>query len=119
MLEHIGFWEQAIREMVRVARNELYIMFFQGLFAGDDESSEFLRYEEEEVLGSRRHVYGRKLILQDHVVHNEKGWFVHKFSRNVIASFVQELGYEFRILDGSNTDYIGDEAVLVVQKAGN
>ena len=116
MLEHIGFWEQAIREMVRVAKNNVYIMFFQGLFAGDENKSEFLRYEEEVVAGSKGHVYGRKLILQDHMVHNEKGWFVHKFSRNVVTTFVRELGYEFEILDGSNTDYIDNEAVLVIRK---
>lgn len=38
MLEHIGYYEEAMREMIRLSKREVWILFFEGL--SDDEGGE-------------------------------------------------------------------------------
>lgn len=111
MLEHIGYAEFAIEEMVRLAKRHLFIMFFEGL--AETASIDFHPYEANQINGYVKDIYGRKVVLQDHG-QPKKGWYWNRYARSDIESLMTKHGLRYEILDRTNRPYIQAQNVLHV-----
>ncbi len=116
MLEHIGFYKEAINEMVRIAKNEVYIIFFEGLSFEKQNSIKFIPYTKKDITGKKKNIFGRKVILQNHIHNEKKGWYWNHYSRKQIVDLMNKMGYQYKILDNTNTDFINKESVLIIKK---
>lgn len=112
MLEHIGYMETALLNMIRLARKHLYVMFFEGL---DEESSrKFHPYTPTQISGEEKDIFGRKVVLQDHIERPEKGWYWNRYSRAEVDDLMRKHGCRYEILDKSNRPFIWKQSVLHV-----
>lgn len=104
MLEHIGFWDRALLEMIRLARH-VYVVFFEGLTDGEDNEITFFPYTEKELLN--KDLFGRKIVLQDHQLTDKKGYYWNRYSRRRVEEILRGHTYEFL-----QRPYIANETVL-------
>ncbi len=116
MLEHIGYFEEAIQEMVRLARRQTIILFFEGLSENEEHQTQFHRWDERELSGQKTNIFGCKLLFQNHRLHEEKGWYWNRYSRAKIEEFLHENGYHFEFLTRSNCSVIEEQTVLIISK---
>lgn len=116
MLEHIGYYEEAIIEMARLARKHLFILFFQGLSSGPTHSIKFHPFRPDEIDGTTKNAFGRKYVLQDHVHADQKGWYWNRYSEQLVRAFLDRLGYRYEIWDNTNRDYLRQESVVHIIK---
>jgi ubiquinone/menaquinone biosynthesis C-methylase UbiE len=114
MLEHIGYHEEAILEMIRIAGRHLFIVFFEGLSDDSCHAVKFHPYSEQQVNGQEKDLYGRKIVLQDHRHTSEKGWYWNRYCKQEIERLVASTGCQFELLDAGNRDYIDRETILHV-----
>ena len=117
MLEHIGYCKEAMLELIRLAKYEAYFVFFDGLTDADDHHIEFFPWADKEISGEQKNIYGRKLILQNHIERPDKGWYLNRYSRKKIAQWMGETPYEVEFLDSGNSSFITIETVVVVRKS--
>ena len=116
MLEHIGYCKEAMVEIIRLAKYEAYFVFFDGLSEDDENVIEFHRFDDDEVSGKKKNIYGRKFVLQDHIHRKEKGWYSNRYSKSRMVEWLQKTRYEFEMIDSSNTSFIANETVVIVRK---
>lgn len=115
MLEHIGYHQEAIKEMIRLAKREVYLIFFEGLIEGDQDRIQFHPYSDVELDGRQKDLFGRKIVLQDHLNEKRKGWYWNRYSRNRLTEFLN--GYDFAVEDKNNRPFIDGETVIVIHKS--
>lgn len=113
MLEHIGYMEAALIEMVRLTKRHLYVMFFEGL--AEQSSMRFTAYEAPQVSGAEKDMYGRKVVLQNHG-RPEKGWYWNRYARAQVEDLMARQGLNYEILGTSERSYIAHESVLHVMR---
>ncbi len=116
MLEHIGFCELAISEMARIARRSVYIVFFEGLSDDDDDSLKFFPYSADHINGKEKDLFGRKIVLQEHLRTNEKGYYWNRYSRRKMFALLNDHQYDYEVLDGAARKYMKCEHVLHIRK---
>ena len=116
MLEHIGYFQEAVAEMLRLARRELWILFFEGLSDEPRNRIAFHPYSEEQIEGREKDIYGRKVILQDHIHEKRKGWYWNRYARAEMLDIFRGSRDKIEILDRTNRPFLNDESVLVVRK---
>jgi SAM-dependent methyltransferase len=72
VIEHIGFFELAIKNMLRISRKQVYIVFFGGLSDATEHYFEFHPFTDRKLLsGEKNGEFGRKLVLQESHVTRE------------------------------------------------
>ena len=116
MLEHIGYFREAIAEMLRLARRELWILFFEGLSDAKESSIKFHPYTPDQISGHDKDIYGRKVVLQDHVHEARKGWYWNRYAQREILSIFEGTPHSVEILNRTNRPFLDAESVLVVRK---
>lgn len=128
MLEHIGNHAEAIQEMIRLARLEVYILFFEGLSDASEHQIEFHPFSEAEIAGANwrpsrtsssyveKNVFGRKLVLQDHGAESRKGWYWNRYSKKRILELFDGSSHQVEVWDRSNRPYFDNQSVLVIRK---
>jgi ubiquinone/menaquinone biosynthesis C-methylase UbiE len=112
MLEHIGNWEHAITQMLRIARRELVLCFFEGLTDTADNDIHFHPYTAAEIRGDKLDLWGRKIVLQ----HDPPGWYWNRYSLRQIERLLSELDAPFTHLDGSAGLPRGESIVHIVKR---
>jgi ubiquinone/menaquinone biosynthesis C-methylase UbiE len=115
MLEHIGYYREALSAMIRLARRRVYVVFFEGLSEGPDNEISFHPYTAPQIDGTEKDIYGRKVVLQDHVHEKRKGWYWNRYSKKRIIECLD--GAKSSFLDNTNTPYVGVETVLIIDKS--
>lgn len=117
MLEHIGYYKEAIMEMVRLAKKEVWILFFEGLSSDDDHKVDFHPYTETEISGVDKDIFGRKVVLQDHIHEKNKGWYWNRYSKKKIMELFEVTTFRVEIMDKTNRPFMGEETMLIIIKA--
>jgi ubiquinone/menaquinone biosynthesis C-methylase UbiE len=116
MLEHIGYMEEAILEMVRLAKHQVIILFFEGLSDLPEHTIDFHRWDDKELSGEKTNIFGRKLLLQNHRVHNNLGWYWNRYSRSKLEKFLNDSGLSFELCVSSNCSALENQTALVISK---
>lgn len=116
MLEHIGYYKEAIFEMLRISKDEVWLLFFEGLSDSDENSIVFHAYSDAEINGDIKDIYGKKIVLQDHIHENNKGWYWNRYSKKKILELFDSEKYNVELLDRSNRNFINDETILIIKK---
>ena len=116
MLEHIGYFEDAILEMVRLAKHQAIILFFEGLSDESEHKIDFHHWDENELSGKKTNIFGRKLLFQNHRVHTEQGWYWNRYSKSKIETFLRQNGLSFKFWTRENCSAINEQTVLVISK---
>jgi ubiquinone/menaquinone biosynthesis C-methylase UbiE len=116
MLEHIGYFEDAIKEMVRLAKYQTVILFFEGLSDEPEHKIDFKRWDERELSGQKTNIFGRKLLLQNHRVHSEQGWYWNRYSKSKMEHFLKQSGWSYKFWTNENCSVINEQTVLVIDK---
>ncbi len=92
MLEHIGFPNHAIASMWRLAKNQMYLMFYEGLSDATENQLNFFAHDPKITLREAGGFYGVKVVRQSHGDNfKSTGYFMNKFSQTAICSFLTEL----------------------------
>jgi SAM-dependent methyltransferase len=127
MLEHIGYPEEALAEMVRLARHEVRVLFFEGLSDLPDHQVEFHPHDENETGTWRpsrtdrarveKSVFGVKLLLQDHGPERRRGWYWNRYSRSRLLASIAGLPVRPTVLGSTDRPWIRSESVLVLAKS--
>lgn len=128
MLEHIGYAEEALREMLRLARREVVVLFFEGLSEGGEHQVEFhpqepgdghLLWRPSRTDPSRveRNPYGFKMVLQDQGPGNPPGWYFNRYSRQKLLASLAGWPCQAKVLGRGDRPYLREESVLVLSKA--
>jgi hypothetical protein len=109
MLEHIGEHETALRQMIRMAGSDLFVLFYEGLGSDEDAKSQQFPFDNPDW----RRWYGEKSKrYQD----ERGGFFMKRYARSEIDRIVRATGAEPAYLDASNRPYLRNETVLHVRK---
>jgi ubiquinone/menaquinone biosynthesis C-methylase UbiE len=109
LLEHISDHASTLKELVRLARSDLYVMFYEGL--STEEPDRFQHFPFDNPLWRR--IFGRKFAdYQD----RHDGFFMKRFSQGAIEHIVKNLDVEYEFLDATNRPYLVCETVLHVRK---
>jgi SAM-dependent methyltransferase len=126
MLEHLGDPHGATRQMLRLARRTLVLLFFEGLSDDDEHRVEFhehvgtdgatWRPSRTDPSRVERNVFGRKLILQSHGTQPERGWYWNRYSRRRILELFEGRARDVTVLGSAERDGFGAETLLVVRK---
>jgi ubiquinone/menaquinone biosynthesis C-methylase UbiE len=116
MLEHIGYHKEAIMEMIRIAKKEVWILFFEGLSNDLQSKINFTSFKESEIKGLKKDLLGRKIVLQDHIHEKRKGWYWNHYSRKEILELLEGRDLNVEILDNSNRKFIEKETILIIRK---
>lgn len=116
MLEHIGYYKEAIQEMVRLAEKEVWILFFEGLTDEPENRIDFHPHTPAERSGASKDIFGRKVVTQDQIYAKETGWYWNRYSKKKILEVFDGLGVSVEILDKSNRPYLPTESIVVVRK---
>lgn len=116
MLEHIGFYEKAIELMCKVAKERVYITFFEGLKSEGESDIKFHRWDES-YISKEEYVesFGVKNADQDHLMTSEAGWYWNRYSITDVERVLSRLnlkGWEF--LSSKNRGWCDKETVLVI-----
>ncbi|MES2907218.1 MAG: class I SAM-dependent methyltransferase [Pseudomonadota bacterium] len=110
MLEHIGDFQTALKNLIRISGKHLYVLFYEGLPKDHPDKFEHRAFDNPEW----NRWFGKKLAAYQH---EHKGYYMRRFARNTIEAIVKEtqhVGYE--IFDKDNRPYITNEAILHVWK---
>ncbi len=117
MLEHIGFYKEALLEMIRVAADRLYVVFFEGLSDEDKSDIKFTPWEESSIpKDDFVATFGEKNTEQDHIYEEQKGWYWNRYCKKEILTIVAESGHKAEIMGKSTHSFFTGESVLVVSK---
>jgi ubiquinone/menaquinone biosynthesis C-methylase UbiE len=110
MLEHLADYRPALRQMIRIARQHLFVVFFEGLAENGDDHIAQYPFENPDYL-----VFGKKFeALQQSY---RRKYFWNRYARNSISEVVRQCGRAcFEFLDSSNRSYLANETVLHVIK---
>jgi ubiquinone/menaquinone biosynthesis C-methylase UbiE len=109
MLEHLNDHGSALRQMIRMTGNDLYVMFYEGLTAQGPDDFKHYPFDKPEW----RAWYGKKFsAYQD----RHDGFFIKKYARATIAAIVESTGAKCEFLDSTNRPYLGVETILHVMK---
>lgn len=116
MLEHIGFYEEAIRLMCRAAARKVYIVFFEGLKSDGESDIKFNSWEES-YISKEEYVqsFGVKNADQDHRKTSEKGWYWNRYSISDMEKILKKIGIErWDYINRSNREWCKEETILVI-----
>lgn len=111
MLEHIGDHERALRQMIRIAGSDLFVLFYEGLGGDEEARSQQLPFDNPEW----RNWYGEKFTQYQDA---RGGFFMKRYARSEIDALVRAAGAEPFYLDGSNRPYLTNETILHIRKGG-
>jgi ubiquinone/menaquinone biosynthesis C-methylase UbiE len=116
MLEHVGFIEDALGEMIRLTKHHLFVIFFEGLSTDKENTIRFFPYSDNQISGQAKDIFGRKVVLQDHVVTKQKGYYWNRYSRASVEAIMEKNAVRYEILDRQNRSFIDQQTVLHVMK---
>jgi SAM-dependent methyltransferase len=129
MLEHVGDHRAAILEMVRIARREVRVLFFEGLTDAAEDVREFHPVTPAQIAADvwsasrtdptavERNVFGRKIVLQDQGEGRGRGWWWNRYAKAPVLALFSGSPHAVRLLGRGDRPWIADETVLVVEKA--
>lgn len=116
MLEHIGYYEEAMREMIRLAKREVWILFFEGLSSDEEHKIDFHPYPESAINGMDKDIFGRKVVLQNHIHETRKGWYWNRYSKKKVLEYSNSIASKVEVLDRTNRPFLDKESVLIMHK---
>jgi len=116
MLEHVGYIEDVLGEMIRLTKRHLFIILFEGLSADKENTIRFFPDSDNHISGQAKDIFGRKVVLQDHVVTKQKGYYWNRYSRASVEAIMENNAVRYEILDRQNRSFIDLQAVLHVMK---
>lgn len=109
LIEHLHDHAGALRQLVRLTRTELYVMFYEGLPREGEDRFQHFPFDNPDW----RRWYGVKFgDYQD----RHDGYFMKRYARGTIEDIVAGLGVDYEILDAANRPYLGAEAILHVTR---
>jgi hypothetical protein len=102
--------------MARIARRSVYILFFEGLSEDDDHSLKFFPFSGDHVNGKEKDLFGRKIVLQEHLRTSERGYYWNRYSQRKMSTFLNDLQYDYEVMDHATREYMKCESVLHIRK---
>lgn len=110
MLEHLAEYERALSEMVRIARQHLFVTFFEGL--ADEPEDKVATYPFDRRCYS---FFGRKFLDLQSSYADKFYW--NRYSRATIERISREAGAKsVEFLSSGNRSYLKNETILHVSK---
>ena len=110
MLEHLAEYERALAEMVRIARQHLFVTFFEGLT--DEEEDNIVTHPFDRQTYT---FFGRKFLDLQNSYANSFYW--NRYSKSNIERISREAGAKsVEFLSFSNRPYLKKETILHVSK---
>ena len=112
MLEHLADHAAALRQLVRLAGSDLYVVFYEGLSMEGPDRFQHFPFDNPQW----RRIFGRKFLeYQD----RHHGFFMKKFSQETVEQIVKSMDVEYEFLNATNRSYLTSETVLHVRKQAN
>jgi ubiquinone/menaquinone biosynthesis C-methylase UbiE len=109
LLEHLEDHAAPLRDMIRIARDHLFVMFYEGLAEEGEAKVEHYPFTNPDYL-----IFGEKFAdLQ----RRYDGYFMKRYAQSTIEGVARDAGVrEINILDRSNRPYIAGETVVHIVK---
>jgi ubiquinone/menaquinone biosynthesis C-methylase UbiE len=107
MLEHLADYRIALREMIRIARNELYVTFFEGLKAEGEDEINLYPFNNPDYK-----MFGAKFsVLQSSYGGN---YYWNRYTMASIEGSLRKIGANYELLTKENRPYLESETILHV-----
>ncbi len=77
---------------------------------------DFHPYPESTINGKDKDMFGRKVVLQNHVHETRKGWYWNRYSKKKVLEYSSSIASKVEVLDRTNRPFLDKESVLIMHK---